>query len=613
MRNRILLCLLIGLIAGSPVSGQESIVPLRYNTQLEGVPSPSPVVAKAPLQLPFIDDFSAGGPYPNPLKWTDNEVFINNGFPIAPPSIGVATFDGLRANGRPYSFAANAYGSSDTLTSQPIDLSPYTAADSVYLSFFYQPKGLGNEPENRDTLLLEFKVNDTTWATQWRQVPANQATDTFAQVFVGVVDAQWFTNDFQFRFRNYSAQTGNIDHWHVDYVVLDEGRSRINPILNDVAFVRNGRSLLKNYQAMPLYQLIGHEQEELADSLFASSINHFNTIKNTTFRYAATESCGGSTLASDFFQTINYPPSSDTLLKEENYTTSLTSLLSTIACDSLVVTTRYWLNNSPPDFTTSFNDTVVHQQRFYNYLAYDDGTAEVAYRLQGNAAQMALQFSLNEPDSLQAVQVHFAHVDKDISGLLINLVVWKSLDRPSGLSDSVIYRKDLIFPAYIDSLNGWATYQLDSAIWLSDTFYIGFQQVGEDNIRIGFDQNNDAKEHLSFYVAGQWNASSLPGALLLRPLLGEPVDIIGVGRQKAPVKSPGILSLYPNPTRQYLYVDRIVEGVGQMQIRNVMGQVVWRGTSQRKISVQNLPGGLYWLEYSHPGKAVKVGKFLKLH
>src|SRR5437762_2560453 len=49
--------------------------------------------------IKFLDDFSYRGPYdipepyPDTSLWLDNFVFINNDYGIAPPSIGVATFD----------------------------------------------------------------------------------------------------------------------------------------------------------------------------------------------------------------------------------------------------------------------------------------------------------------------------------------------------------------------------------------------------------------------------------------------------------------------------------------------------------------------------------------
>src|ERR1019366_5660480 len=54
------------------------------------------------LYLPFFDDFSYAGPYPNASKWLDQYIFVNHTKAIAPPTLGFSTFDGLNQYGFPY-------------------------------------------------------------------------------------------------------------------------------------------------------------------------------------------------------------------------------------------------------------------------------------------------------------------------------------------------------------------------------------------------------------------------------------------------------------------------------------------------------------------------------
>jgi len=108
--------------------------------------------------LPFIDDFSQESVYPDPTKWLDNHVYINRTYPIAPRTIGVATFDGINSNGLPYDFSATSTSSlpADTLTSVVFKLRKHTEDDSLRLSFLWQAQGRGNAPETNDSLVLEF-------------------------------------------------------------------------------------------------------------------------------------------------------------------------------------------------------------------------------------------------------------------------------------------------------------------------------------------------------------------------------------------------------------------------------------------------------------------------
>lgn len=118
-----------------------------------------------PLELPFLDDFSTSNVYPDTSKWMySNSVFINKDFPHRAPNIGAATFDAIDSLGNVYPNAVWIPFEADKMTSKPIRLdSVFTPvaralepADSLYLSFFYQPQGNGDDPEPWDTLLLEF-------------------------------------------------------------------------------------------------------------------------------------------------------------------------------------------------------------------------------------------------------------------------------------------------------------------------------------------------------------------------------------------------------------------------------------------------------------------------
>ncbi|HWY39127.1 MAG TPA: hypothetical protein VNY73_11245, partial [Bacteroidia bacterium] len=122
--------------------------------------------------LPFFDDFSYNGPYADTNRWNMyKSVFVNHTYPIAPPTIGVVTFDGLARNGYPYNiYATTGSFLSDTLLSVPIRLDftdatqtvPLSPADSIYLSFYYQAKGRGDVPEPNDVLnLFFFGPNDS--------------------------------------------------------------------------------------------------------------------------------------------------------------------------------------------------------------------------------------------------------------------------------------------------------------------------------------------------------------------------------------------------------------------------------------------------------------------
>ena len=114
--------------------------------------------------MPFIDDFSHVRVYPDSTKWTDDNAFINDGFPVCPPNRNAATLDVLDANGRVYDYAISNPFIAEYLTSARIRLDSImepeprviTPADSLYFSFYYQPQGHGMPPEEHDSLVLQF-------------------------------------------------------------------------------------------------------------------------------------------------------------------------------------------------------------------------------------------------------------------------------------------------------------------------------------------------------------------------------------------------------------------------------------------------------------------------
>ena len=80
------------------------------------------------MGLPFLDDFAwpssfeeSGIDRPELVRWDSSPVRRTSTFAINPPTIGVATLDGLDDGGYPYMFSSSdPHGWADTLTSRKI-------------------------------------------------------------------------------------------------------------------------------------------------------------------------------------------------------------------------------------------------------------------------------------------------------------------------------------------------------------------------------------------------------------------------------------------------------------------------------------------------------------
>ncbi len=134
----------------------------------------------------------------------------------------------------------------------------YSPADSVYLSFYYQPQGSSeNAPEAADSLILEFYTSDLDWVNVWKA--AGTALHDFKQVMIPIASSEYLVHEFRFRFYSYVSTGGttnpswnnNCDYWNIDYIYLNRGRTFSDTIPDDVTLADQRVSFLKNYTMVP--------------------------------------------------------------------------------------------------------------------------------------------------------------------------------------------------------------------------------------------------------------------------------------------------------------------------------------------------------------------------
>ena len=297
--------LTIILLQISFVHAQEVVTDLKYNSALIFEKPQKHLRATDTLSLPFMDDFSYNQlapdhKYPDQSLWMDRDVYVNTTYPVLPPSIGVATFDGLNEFGIPYDTSgAVQISPADSLTSLPIHMENIASTDtSVYFSFFYEKMGIGDYPNVGDKLILEFKKSDGTWNQQW-EMDGDASIPTvikFTQIMIHVTDNSYFFNNFQFRFRNYATTSGNNDHWHVDYVRLNSNRNYTDTLLQDVAAVYTPGTILKNYEFMPWTQFKNNQSDELTANFPFIIRNNNDVTMNTSNQYSGFEQITSSSV-----------------------------------------------------------------------------------------------------------------------------------------------------------------------------------------------------------------------------------------------------------------------------------------------------------------------------
>ena len=543
---------------------------------------------KSTLSLPFIDDFSYDSHQVDNDLWMESSVFVNRTYPINPPTIGVATFDGLDANGFARDFSPSTSSEpSDTLLSQTIDLS---GISSAYFMFYYQGKGMGDAPQQLDKLVLEF-FDGSIWNEIWS---VNGQTMTEFEKVVEVIDsAVYLTNNFQFRFRNYATISGNFDHWHLDYVKIDELLSATDTSeLNDVAFVYSSPSFLNRYSEMPWTHFKNNEANELKDSIDIlirnnnASINvdyQFNVFENDNqFYHYPLLGVSRNVSILDYDSIENFSFNNPPIDFQSN-------VFSSFQLDTTTFVVQNIIGTSTTD--RKENDTLYHTQKFHHTFAYDDGTAESAYGLNVDGAKLAYQFKLNRPDEkLRAVQMYFPQMLYSVNNISFDLTVW---DNNNGQPGDALYTQS-VDPVHTE--NGeFHTYIIDNPFLVSGTIYIGWKQSTDDLLNIGLDKNNEANNYMFYNIGSGWLNSTYPGAWMIRPLISLNNIMLDVNENNNSFK------VFPNPAENELFVEtKGNENI--ISIYNLQGVLVKQITSTAaltKINICDLSSSIYIIEVSN--------------
>jgi hypothetical protein len=537
---------------------QESVSGLRGNAVAEKYYSTHQKLKKSgasgdTIELPFIDDFSDSFVEPKQSLWSDNYAFINSTYAIYPPSVGVATLDALDFNGSHYPNAGFLPYQADYLTSQPINLN-YPATDNIYLSFYYQPGGLAEPPETGDSLILDFYSPDSlTWEKVW-SVPGHGISEDFKRVMIKIEKDEFLKKGFRLRFRNYAShlsnpdlydKRANIDFWHIDYIKLDLNRDISDTVLRDVAIMEPIKGILKEYTSLPWSHFEAAYNTQRAPFIEVLIQNHDSISRNV----------GKALEMKDLFRnkpTYKISPLYNTISSGDssNYKYAYNYPFDFSSADSAAFEIKTILLNDIFDYKT--NDTLLHIQKFYDYYALDDGTAEAGYGLRGSGtkdASCAIKFNSYIGDTLRAVDMYFIQiVDSMNLDYYFYLNVW---DDNNGKPGASLVNQVGMRPYYSDKLNKFVRYKLETPIFIQGAFYIGFTQTNELLINIGYDLNRSNQSKIFYNSSnGVWKNTSLNGTPMMHPVLSQNFRLGNKFFQ-----SPTLFDAYPNPASDFITIS----------------------------------------------------------
>lgn len=554
------------------------------------VQNPSFIQDQATIFFATLNDPSA--------LWLDNYAYHNYRYAVDPRSLGVVTFDGLDENGYPYAIGSSLTNTADYLHSKPLDLSPYTATDSLYFSFLVQPQGFGDVPEATDSLILEFYAKDLDqWIWIWSM--SGDTLQPFEVVHIPVLNAQFFEKGFQFRFRNYGALSGSLDHFHIDYVHLRAQSDIADTLFKDFAWVYPLNTLLDTYTSVPWDHYKASTTNRMSDAVSVTIHNgSANAENNSTagqISYSYNGNVAGAGGMPGFILSngeLNYAP--QTTYNSAHDMTPI-PFANNFSGDEQVFRVKGTIAAQFPNL--ALNDTTGFYQGFSNYYSYDDGSAEAAFGPTGTQARLAIQFDAYEADSLLGVAFHFVPSVTDVSSKLFLLSVWSN---ENGHPGQLLYEDDVFFPRspiYGNDRNVFVNYYFTDTqkVSVPSSFFIGWRQLDQERLNLGLDRNIDHSDKVQYSVDGgfTWYTSPFAGSAMLRPIFSTALDAsLGID---TPLSEIPTWSCYPNPSSGEVHVVVPQQFENHIiQIINLQGQVVGQANGLL-IDTEALTDGIYML------------------
>jgi len=496
--------------------------------------------------IPFWDDFSQGI---DTLAWDLEGVSYTETIGIDPPSIGQVLFNGVDANGKPYSLSQRDIGITDLLTSKPFDLSS-RSSNSLYLSFFWQAGGKAEFPDNNDQFFLQFLSEEDIWVTVWSKLGGIEEDRTkFTQNIIQVTP-EYQHESFQFRFVADGRQVGPFDSWILDYVYLNYNRSETDLNYKDRSLTQVNQVNLGDFGAYP-YELFENNQSELWTTIQNQFYNLENRFRAMEYSIFIKDTLTNSLLSINQNTPFNPVPNSK---ERRDFSSNQFDEVPVPTDESILeistsLTTgddRYFeIDESDTTFFSNvdyrINDTVKSYFPIQDFFAYDHGSADYAAGINQKSGMLAVQYNTPEEVFVKGISINFTNPNQ--ANQAVDIIVWKDLE------EGPIFRREDLIPVK-EAGEDFLYYSLDSNIRVNGEFYIGYAQFTNDFIHVGLDKSNDQGDKLFYNVVGTWvQNEEVKGSMMIRPH-------VSLSKPFEEIITPGArLKIYPNPVETYLNLE----------------------------------------------------------
>jgi len=463
--------------------------------------------------------------------------------------------------------------------------------------------------------LLFFAPNENEWFSVWRA--KGSTDDTFRQAALPITDEKFLKDGFRFRFINYASLThnsdlamiGNCDHWNIDYVLLDKNRLAGDTVYHDVAFRRNIRSVLKTYESMPWNHFQRIQLQEMGAFIPIQYRNNDVVVRNVTRDFEILDVNRNMLVHQFSAGAVNIEPQTNV----EFSANLIYTFNSPTATDSARFRIKCILKTD--DFDPKENDTIVYYQIFKNYFAFDDGTAEMGYGINGQGsrnAMVAYKFNSHIPDTLRSIMICFNDSYQNSNRRAFDLMVWSDAN---GVPGDVLYRREDVMVETGSKINGFYNYAVIDGIPVNGIFYVGWRQRSDAFLNAGIDINTPNNGRHFFWLAGKWEQSQINGTLMIRPVVGKHSITTSI-HDNYNNKQNNEISVFPNPATDFINV--VIENIYATEpiwitITDLNGrELIKTQNSGEQINISSLSPGVYFIFCEVRGNRLGYSRFIKV-
>jgi hypothetical protein len=255
---------------------------------------------------------------------------------------------------------------------------------------------------------------------------------------------------------------------------------------------------------------------------------------------------------------------------------------------------------------------LIYYQVFKNYFAFDDGSSEGGYGINGlgsRNAMVAYRFVSYMQDTIRGIRICFNDSYLNANQREFDLVVW---DNNNGVPGNILYTREEVMVEPGDVVNGFYTYTIPEGVVVNDIFYIGWKQRSESFLNAGYDINTPNAGRQFYWLNGEWSVSQVTGSIMIRPVVGSPLKVTSIN--DITVRNRNKIAIWPNPARDHINIDAgelKFYGSSYITISDLNGRELIKVPFSEKVDISSLHDGMYFLVISTNGIPAAYNRLIK--